>query len=66
MEMPPFINTILLFLLNSLVCVGLLYFRSIREDQRDIHDFIKSTRKKLDEHVENFDMHGLVRPDQGG
>ena len=64
MDMPPFINTVLLCLLNFLAGIGLLFFNGLKRDQEDIHEFIKSTRKKVDTHVEDFKMHGLVRPDK--
>ena len=57
----PSLHTILLCVLNLLAGVGLFFFNAIKEDQKDIHAFIKNTRKKLDSHCEDFGLHGLVR-----
>lgn len=49
------LNSILLLMAN--IIGGLVI-----ADIKDLKSFIRATRKKLDEHTENFSMHGLVRP----
>lgn len=57
MELNP--NTFLLILLN--LSGALLTYLAW-----DTHNFIKETRKKLDRHVEDWQLHGLERGGGGG
>lgn len=49
-----FLRTCLLVLGNSLLGIVIYYMK-------DMHEFIKDTRSKLDLHCENFDLHNPDR-----
>lgn len=53
-ELPNYANTLLLIACNSLIGILMAQFQDLKKEIRD-------TRKKLDDHVENFNIHYSAR-----